>query len=1418
MVDPALLRQDPTGLGLGLGLREDPLLARLSPAETARRVERERARQRQRRRANGERAERDDEGFDFIDLDDALLFFPRGIEGLVRSVGDLASLLPGVDTDFSSRRSELFGRSDTLVGGLLEGISQFLIPFGVARSGLAAAGVFGRLAASSRAAVAAGQAGRAGLSAGASRLVEGVVAGGAADLVAFSGQEQRLSDILVEVPALRNPVTEFLASDEDDSEIEGRLKNTLEGFGLGAFFDLLPAALRGIKAGRKALAAGEGPEAALRAADRAAGEGAAFSLSQLEELRERLRTPFGADPRQLSESELEGDPRLFLDAFLRGQVTRNQIGDPVRIDELLTQGRVDEVPSLGAIRQDVNAGPGAEPAAVPEVRLRQESLGLSPEEIREQELRRLRRQSQGQERAQQARKSLASERKRRKDEVRRALKRAKEGNPIPDSDFESAVSEALRIAGEGGESLEESLRFLTPEQSRRGLNAANRIKAQLGPFDPTLLERLDQLPQNVRAGLGLIMDGDLNLDQLDLADDAIVQIRGIESALKPTKSFVPEQEQLAQAITAVADATDTDPQQILATAATSRQNIEDASRLMLAHEVRLVGAANRTAEFARVMDPSDDESMELFLRSQDELAALRESVRSLAGEFGRSLRARQIPVTESALEVADELVSRKNINAIKNLIGSDEFQRRIEIVKAAANMGGPEAITAQGRFADANIFRKLIGATNEFIIGGLLSSARTLTTGSLFPTITAMYTPLENMLGGLVASTLGAPFGAAPAGIRTIQKNFDRLVGNFEEMRGAATIAKRAFREGPIFSSGQTREITEFTKAQFLNSETFDIQNAGTAFLIDKIGQLATIPPRLLTSADEFVRTFAGRASVKADLMERARTLFPEDKAQQAAYVQEKMDKVFVQGQLLTEERLVQEANTRARARLESEGREASIQEGNAPRVEILRELEEVKREAEFEDLNPIAQRALERTGEATATAQLERGTVGRSISDLTRAHPTLKLIAPFTKTPINLTRFVGQRLDLPILAINKTLRKISPSRDNVTDAIDDSRLRNLRALFGSQATEESRVEVMGRVAAGVAFSTSAFHAAQAGFITGGGPNNFEQRNLLLSTGWQPYSIRTPNGYVQYLRADPFSTLIGLAADLVDVSRFSDERDVGDLQAATQGIFLSFARNMTSKTYLTGVRSFLDAVTRGERFAGNFLESAVRMPIPRAVQSATVLVDDPVMREVNGIVDSMKSAIPGLSGDLPLQRDALGDPIMRALPGPQDSPASVWFDLVLPIRYREVKDDIISSEFRSLREGFSPPPTERFGVDLTNVRNSSGDFAYDVWGEQHGRVRIGGKTLRRALRDLIQSRQYQELQGIRTSLFERSPRAEAIGRVISRYREAAFEAMLDRFPGLRAEIGQIQRLRDRIRSDDPRTVRNAAQELQILGQ
>jgi hypothetical protein len=172
----------------------------------------------------------------------------RGVEGAVQSLYDLADFATGDDLlpDYDSR---FLGRSKTFAGGMVEGVSQFMTGF------IPVAGQLSKVGKLSTAAK--GIKGARG--ARKLNLKGNMAAGAVADFSMFQAQEDRLSNLIETFPSLSNPVSEYLAADEDDGEIEGRLKNTLEGLALGGVVDGLIAGVKAIKKSRR----GDDPKAIL---------------------------------------------------------------------------------------------------------------------------------------------------------------------------------------------------------------------------------------------------------------------------------------------------------------------------------------------------------------------------------------------------------------------------------------------------------------------------------------------------------------------------------------------------------------------------------------------------------------------------------------------------------------------------------------------------------------------------------------------------------------------------------------------------------------------------------------------------------------------------------------------------------------------------------------------------------------------------------------------------------------------------------------------------------------------------------------------------------------------------------------------------------------------------------------------------
>lgn len=76
-------------------------------------------------------------------------------------------------------------------------------------------------------------------------------AGAIADAAVFDAHEARLSDMMQEVPALENPISEYLASDPNDTEAQGKFKNAVEGLIIGTAIEPLVQGVKLVKAYKK---------------------------------------------------------------------------------------------------------------------------------------------------------------------------------------------------------------------------------------------------------------------------------------------------------------------------------------------------------------------------------------------------------------------------------------------------------------------------------------------------------------------------------------------------------------------------------------------------------------------------------------------------------------------------------------------------------------------------------------------------------------------------------------------------------------------------------------------------------------------------------------------------------------------------------------------------------------------------------------------------------------------------------------------------------------------------------------------------------------------------------------------------------------------------------------------------------------
>jgi DNA uptake protein ComE-like DNA-binding protein len=385
-----------------------------------------------------------------------------------------------------------------------------------------------------------------------------------------------------------------------------------------------------------------------------------------------------------------------------------------------------------------------------------------------------------------------------------------------------------------------------------------------------------------------------------------------------------------------------------------------------------------------------------------------------------------------------------------------------------------------------------------------------------------------------------------------------------------------------------------------------------------------------------------------------------------------------------------------------------------------------------------------------TFTKPLEEG--GKALQDLVKKIPGARVIVPFVRTPVNIMKYAGERTILAPLA------------------------KNVRAEVAAGGAR--RDLALAKIATGSMVMAASADYTLSGQLTGGGPQNPAMRNLLRTTGWQPYSIKVGDTYYSYSRLDPIGALIGMSADIAEIVGQTTEADALDVTTAA---VVATAQNVTSKTYMRGVSEFFDVMSsvspdpdKRNKRAQRWVERLAGSAVPAGVAQAERLMS-PGLEATQGILEKLRSRIPGYSEGLPPRRNIFGEPIVLS--------GGLGPDIMSPIYTSTDKKDPIADEIVKQQTLLRMPRNMIGRVELDTRQ-------YDKYirfyaGENNRFVKMPLKT---KLRELFSTSMYQN-----ATAGQEGGKSTLIKAVFEAYRNAAQGAMMEEDPRLFMEIQDIKR-------------------------
>lgn len=804
------------------------------------------------------------------------------------------------------------------------------------------------------------------------------------------------------------------------------------------------------------------------------------------------------------------------------------------------------------------------------------------------------------------------------------------------------------------------------------------------------------------------------------------------------------------------------------------QSIKDRRKIRVESEIfkdLLKGSNERLMKAVKQFEDTESLQSEAALRNQlSEFVEIYDYYRQMGSEDSKNLamRRQKKPISRKIGLEKSELQNTALVREfINNQAGGMSPKKAVKLIKEMYDPNNPEAtIKKVLGIAKKAQGKSLLDMTTEYWINSILSGPRT---------------QAVNLLGNLLTQALGAAemtAGAVLSGNMPLAKAALALSFDWNLYLEALSAAGKTLITGREVLDVGSRTM-ETSRQAIGESIDFDPLGKGSKDIdrnaINTLGTVINLPARGLLTGDEFFKQIAFRRAARLKAGMEAINSGISDSKGIAKYVEDKLNKVVtVGGQVMSEEALIREATKQA-DKLGLVGQKFAKKRAAHIKKYVDDNFDE--------DASNLAAYALEEAKYFTHTRELEEGTLGKGIQNLTKNFAFARFVLPFVRTPSNLLSFALERSPLSasfvIPGTNKRLNV--PGLRSEAEAMREG-LKSSDPVIKAAA----RGKVVTAFAGAGLFYEMVFNNNNTlPLITGGGPKDEKQKKILQETGWRPYSIKIGDTYYDYKKLDPIATILGIVADMSEMMKENEEANEEGVEQVGIALATALSRNVANKSYLAGVQLWAEALQDPDRFGERLGRNYVSSFVPN-VLSQMQDYDKQSMREVRDVADAVLKKLPGGRDMLDPKRNILGEEKIIDY-------GTMGF--INPVATSKEKDDEVLQEMADLQYAFRQPSPKVSGgnVNLLDFVNNRGRTAYDRSLDLLQTVTVGGRTLRQTLKRLIKSSQYQRLPGFSAEVGVDSPRVQEINKVLKRFRKTAKREMLKEFPDVATQINNVDR-------------------------
>ena len=802
----------------------------------------------------------------------------------------------------------------------------------------------------------------------------------------------------------------------------------------------------------------------------------------------------------------------------------------------------------------------------------------------------------------------------------------------------------------------------------------------------------------------------------------------------------------------------------------AQKSIKDQREIALNAEIFKDVLTDSTEKLMKIVDDFDKtESIqsEAALRNQlSEVVEIYDYYRQMGKETALTLAMRRSknPISRKiGLETSEMQNSALVKEFLNNNSGGMSAKKAVKLIKDVYDPTNPDK-TLKGMLnvAKKTQGNKLLDATIEYWTNSILSGPRTQAVNFLGNLMTQVLTSLEMTAGAAIQGNmpLAKAAFASVFDVILLKEAWSSAAKTLITGKEVLDIGSRSF-ESNMQSIGKA---IDFSKEGNIDKNTINL-----------LGSFINLPARGLLTGDELFKQLSFRRAARLKATMDAFNLGLKDSKEIANYVEGKIEKIVTTGgQVMSQESLIREGTAQA------------DKLGLIGKPNTKKRADYIKKYVDDnfdEDAAALAQYSIEEARYYTFTKELEEKTIAKYLQNTTNNIPMLKFVLPFVRTPANILSFALERT--PFAASVKI-----PGTDTVmsfpglrSEALSlREGMKSNDPLLRAQTTGKliTSVTTLGLFMDMVTNNNNIFPV-----VTGAGPRDDRQRNMLEQTGWRPYSIKMGDTYYSYKRLDPIATLLGISADMNEMMKESDQYDEEGVEILFMATATALARNVSNKSFLAGVQMWSEAMNDPDRFGKTLGRNYAGSFVPN-VLSQMQDYDKQPLREARSWADAAMKKLPGGRDMLDPQRNLLGEEKIVDY-------GTMGF--INPVATSEDKSDIVLEELASLKHGFRHPSSRilQGNLDLLDYVNEQGRTAHDRRLDLLQTVRVRGRTLRQTLSKLIKSSKYQKLAGFSAEVGLPSPRVQEITKVLRKFKDLANRKMYKEFPELVSQKNNITR-------------------------